>query len=188
MAVLAEAISVIVRRDSIAARCRGGWTSFVSDAPNATLCYDDAVARIGFMFPDEVENYIEQLESRGLRFLRAGRATDLAVVDQQRGLTTQCDWLEFARIRWGDEGRVSACWFFDGPRVAAGVHMKGLSLDLATPPGWDYQGSLSQQFTFIPSGEAKDRLRFLRREDGVEVYLDLNTGREVFIAGGGEGA
>jgi hypothetical protein len=40
MAVLVEAISVIVRRDTIARRYDGGWPGFVAAAVNSTLCAD----------------------------------------------------------------------------------------------------------------------------------------------------
>lgn len=45
MAVLVEAISVIVRRDAIRGKYPGGWQGFVAAVPNGTLCYDDDLAR-----------------------------------------------------------------------------------------------------------------------------------------------
>ena len=181
MAVLVEATSVIVRRDAIESKYRGAWRAFVADVPNATLCFDDEIARVGFMAPADVEAFVAQLESKGLRFLDGGRPVDLAVADQQRGFTTECDWLEFGKLRFGDKGKVSACWFFDEPRIMPGLHLRGLSMNLATPPGWQFEGSLSQTFRFIPTGEESDRLKFLRNEDGVDVFLDLSTGKEVFV-------
>ena len=38
MAVLVEALSVIVRRDAIESRFSGGWPKFLSSIPNSTLC------------------------------------------------------------------------------------------------------------------------------------------------------
>jgi len=35
MAVLVEAISVIVRREAIAAKLPGGWSHFVDEVPNS---------------------------------------------------------------------------------------------------------------------------------------------------------
>ena len=150
MAVLIEAISVIVRRDAISTKYQGGWPAFVSDAVNATLCSDDDIARVGFMNPADVETYIALLEGRGLRFLSDQRIVDIAVVDQQRGPTMACDWLEFAKLNFGDRGKVSACWLFEGPRIAAGGHLPAKQMDLATPAGWTYEGSLSEKFVFVP--------------------------------------
>ncbi len=182
MAVLVEAISVIIRRDSIVAKYPGGWDSFVDAVPNATLCHDADIARVGFMVPPDIETFISRLTQAGLVFLAHGKAQDLAVVDQQRGLTTDCDWLEFAKLPFGKAGgKVSACWFFNGPRVAAGIHFRGKAMDLATPPGWSFEESLSHRFGFVPTGQVNERLQFLRKDNGVDVYLDRETGKETFV-------
>lgn len=109
MSVLVEAISVIIRRDAINAKYPGDWAAFVQAAPNATLCYDNELARIGFMHPQDVGNFIDRLAQHGLTFLVDNKTQDLAVADQQRGLTTECDWLEFAKLPFGKSGgKVSA--------------------------------------------------------------------------------
>lgn len=122
----------------------------MSDIPNATLCSDDDIARVGFLSPTAVEEYIAILKSRGLQFLRDQKSVDIAVVDQERGPTMACDWLEFAQLSFGDRGKVSACWLCEGPRIAAGVHLPSRQMDLATPAGWTYEGSLSEKFVFVP--------------------------------------
>jgi hypothetical protein len=40
MAVLVEAISVIIKRTAIDEKWPGGWEAFVRDVPNRTLCFD----------------------------------------------------------------------------------------------------------------------------------------------------
>jgi hypothetical protein len=182
MAVLVEAISVIIRRRAIDQKYAGGWAGFALEAPNATLCNDDLIARVGFMVPQDVERFVDHLRREGLDFLVNGTAHDLAVVDQQTGLTTECQWLEFARVPFENSGNVvSACWFFDEPRIAPGMHFRGEPVDLATPPGWQFEGSLSDRFNFVPTGEEKERLQFLRTENEVDVFLDRKTGQEVFV-------
>jgi len=54
-------------------------------------------------------------------------------------------------------------------------------IQLATPKGWKFEGSLSQKFKFIPTDQVKDQLKFLRKEGDLDVYLDLNTGKEVSV-------
>jgi CheY-like chemotaxis protein len=149
MAVLVEGISVIIRRDAIESKYRGGWRAFIDDVPNSTLCVDDDIARIGFMGPPDVEAFVKHIERKGLQFLDGGKPVDLAIADQERGLTTECDWLEFGKLGFQDGGKVSACWFFDGPRIVAGVHLRGSSMNLATPTDWEFEGSLSQKFGFV---------------------------------------
>jgi hypothetical protein len=99
MAVLVEALSVVVRRDAIAVRYAGGWDAFADTA--------------------------------------------------------------------------AACWLADGP---------GPTASLATPEGWTFEGSLSQHFGFVPADHVDERLHLLRRDAGQDVYLDLRTGNEIFIA------
>ena len=81
MAVLVEAISVVVRRDAIDSRLSGGWRNFLDIVPNNTLCLDEDIARVAFMTPPDVEAFISHLESGGLTFLRDGQSVDIAVVE-----------------------------------------------------------------------------------------------------------
>ena len=181
MAVLVEGTSVIVRRDAIESKYDGGWDTFVDNVPNATLCADDEITRVGFMGPADVEAFVRHLERMGLQFVQGGKAIDLAIADQQEGLITECGWLEFAKIGYRDQGKISTCWFFDSPRIVPGIHLRGRSMDIATPAGWKFEDSLSQKFQFVPTGQENERLKFLRSEDSIDVFLDLNTGKEVFL-------
>ena len=170
MAVLVEAISVVVRRDAINARYPGGWDGFLGIVPNATLCCDDHLAQVGFMAPADVEAFIHQLERGGLVFERDGRAVDLAVVDQLQGPMFSAEWLEFAHVPApGPPGkRLAACWRFEGPRRGYGIHMPSLQMEIALPAGWRYEGSLSDSPGVRrergPGGHA--RVRAARRRPG----------------------
>jgi hypothetical protein len=60
MAVLVEAISVVVRHDAIDKRFLGGWQGFLDQVPNNTFCGDGFFARVGFMNPEvEAGNAIQ---------------------------------------------------------------------------------------------------------------------------------
>lgn len=189
MAVLCEGISVIVRRDSIDEYFAGGWEAFEALVPNATLCTDGELARVGFMEPGGVEHFVSDLVLRGLVFYGDEcHPEDIAVADQVRGLTRPCDWLEYGRFGVGEnpEDKVAMCWLYEGKRDLPGViRLKSLSMELHAPPGWRYQGSLSQQFGFVPDEDRKDRLKFLRSEEKLDVYLDRATGKEVFVGRSG---
>ena len=183
MAVLVEAISVIVRRDAIAARFSGGWRQFLAIVPNGTLCFDKDLARVGFMSPPDVEAFVRHLEKGGLTFARDGQAVDIAVVDQMRGPTMPAQWLEFSRLSLdGTENKVAACWLFEGPRIAAGIHIPANGVTLATPEGWTYDDSLSANFIkFAEIEEMEEKLKFLRHKNGMDVYLNRSTGEEVYV-------
>ena len=181
MAVLAEAISVVVRCDAILQRLPGGEEAFESMVTNDTYCSDGELVRVGFLGPGPVEAFVRELEAAGLRYLVDGKATDFVVVDQRHGPTTPCDWIEFARIPFGPDQRVAACWLFEGPRLPmAGIYLRGNSMQLHTPPGWSFEGSISDTGGFVSHEEMAERLVLLRVEDGRAVYLDTRTGREVY--------
>jgi hypothetical protein len=158
MAVLVEAISVVIRADRLLQAYGGYWDCFRSDVPNQTLCADDKIVRVGFMVPADVQKFVALLGKRGLVYLKDGAALDMVVVDQQRGPMVPCDWLEFGRVTIGGGGL-----------VAAG-RLKGDDCNvLITPNGWTFDNSLSKSFGFVPN-EAVARLDLLRKEDGIEVY------------------
>jgi tetratricopeptide (TPR) repeat protein len=53
--------------------------------------------------------------------------------------------------------------------------------NVAVPSGWTRETALGvEDRGFLPSSAIGDRLRFLRRENGVEVYLDLQTQKQVY--------
>lgn len=170
MAVLMEAISVVIRVETIQGKFPGGMSAFLAVVPNKTYCSDGELARVSFMVPQDVGAFVDRLESSGLRFLRAGSAADLAVVDQRSGPTTPCAWLEFGHVN------LSA----GGNRVAASRLKGSRSKQIATPPDWTYENSLSASHTFVANEDISARLEFLRTENGIDVYLDKTTGKEVY--------
>jgi len=172
MAVLVEAISVVIRAEVIVGRYPGGWEQFRNDCPNKTLCADGELIRVGFMAPDDTRQFVESLGRCGIEYLQNGHAADLVVADQQRGFAAPCDWAEFGRVDWeGDPRRqVAACRARDSK-----------SDRVVTPPGWNYDGSLSAKFRFVETGCIPEFMDFLRHEDGLDVYHDLKTGKEVYV-------
>lgn len=172
MAVLIEAISVVVRVASIHDAFAGGWSAFEELIPNATLCCDNEIARVGFMVPADAESFINKLESKGLRFIVDGESVHIVVMEQNRGPMAKCTWAEFGHIDLdgNPDHRIAACRLIDSGEP-----------QLFTPAGWEYESSLSQTYGFVPEGLSEKSLTFLRREGGVDVYLNAMTGKEVFI-------
>ena len=65
MPVLIEAITVVLRRDAIDAKLTGGWNALRELIPNKTFCTDGTLARVAFLDPDAVRQFVEQLEAGG---------------------------------------------------------------------------------------------------------------------------
>jgi len=155
----------------------------LSNVPNKTLCTDGTLVRVGFMSPPDVEAFMLQLEKDGLTFARDGKAIDMAVVDQNRGLTIPAKWLEFARLTLdGTDNKVAVCWLFEDTRRGFGIHMPSTEMPLATPEGWRYENSLSANFKFVSNEDMNKKMKFLRHKDGLDVYLDLSSaGEDVYV-------
>jgi len=171
MAVLIEGISVVIRADALLKKFSGGWDGFELIVPNQTLCTDNELVRVGFMTPQDVESFIRKLQRAGLEFMRSGEAIDIAVADQMRGVTSKCSWLGFGHVNMNG----------NGPRVAACRLVGSHAMEVVTPPDWNFEGSLSSSFGFVPSEHAEKGLKYLRHEDGVDVYLNPRTGKEVYV-------
>ena len=172
MPVLIEAISVVVRVDAVERKYPGGWPSFAASAPNQTLCADGELARIGFMNPSDVQAYVDALAQHGILYQVDGAARDVVVVDQIRGPVLTCPWIEFGHLNLeGDpKQRVAAC------RLSGSKSNK-----VATPDGWVFARSLTSSYGFVPSEHQDKSLNFVRRQDGLDVYLNELTGEEVFV-------
>jgi hypothetical protein len=169
MAVLVEAISVIVRLQAIASRYEGGWTSFIEDVPNRSLCSDNELVRVGFMIPDDCKAFVDGLNRKGIPF-ENGAGPDVVIAEQLHGITTASQWAEFGQVE------------LKRGQVVSAVRLRGSSSkQVFCPEGWTYEGSLSEQFGFVPSGHDDKSLKFLRHEEGSDVYLNLMTGKEVYI-------
>jgi hypothetical protein len=168
MPVLCEAISLIVRAESIK-RTFGNFENFKAIVPNNTLAADDEIVRIGFMAQDDVYIFVEQLEKKGLRYIVNCKARDMVVVDQLRGPSVSCDWIEFGHVT------------MDGGRVVAARLSGSNSRQLVTPDWWTFEKSFSRSHIVVPTDQKDKSLRYLREENGVEVYLNLLDGQEVYI-------
>jgi hypothetical protein len=160
MAVLCEAISVIVSVDVLTRRYPGGLAGYEADVPNATFCTDGVVTRVGFMAPIDTQEWAQQVQDAGV-VLRAPDDTfaEMAVVDALTGLTRPCHWLETGvvdEVRWA--------WLAG---AAPG--------ELAAPEGW----SASGQWGFIPDEDLPGVP--MVSVDGIDVLLDPQTGRPSYV-------
>jgi hypothetical protein len=164
VSVLAEALSIIVRRTTLQATYPGGVEAYQRACPNATFCADKNLTRIGFMVPADVERWLGHLQNAGLTFMLAGIAADIAVVDQFKGATTPCPWLEGGRSPKG----YSAVWL-------AGTEPG----ELAHPPGWT--PSQSASLKFVGNKEVADRVLHMKSVPGMDILLDFKSGKEVYV-------
>jgi len=165
---------LVIRIEAIESSYAGGLDAFDANLQNATACSDGELVRVGFMAPADVEAFARDLEAKGLTYLRNGAAQDLVVIDQQSGPLVPCDWIEAGRVSLDAAGerRITIAWLIGGDAADG----------FATPPGWDYATSLSRSYSFVRGQMPGPGLRFLRRDEGLDVYWDELAGKEVFLA------
>ena len=140
------------------------------------MCADNELVRVGFMSPVDAEAYIKTLSTYGLEFLVDGKARDLAVVDQLKGPLAPCDWIECGRIDLDNDPKqqVTAC------------RLRGSTQKVIVwPEEWTFEESLSASYGFVPIEATDKSLTFLRSEDGLDVYRNAMTGKEVFVGRSG---
>jgi tetratricopeptide (TPR) repeat protein len=166
MSVLVEGISVIIRNSIIDKNYKGGVSKYAQDCLNGTFCTDGQIARVGFMAPPDVGRFVMGLEKQGFVFTQHNKAIDIAVIDQVQGFTVSCEWLIFQRT----------------PEGVAFCAVKGMETNnIAVPNGWNFENSLSNKFTKVDNKDVDVRLQYLRTEGNVDVFLDKQTTKEVYM-------
>jgi hypothetical protein len=172
MAVLVEANSVIVRVAAIHEKLQGGMEAFRRLVPNKTFCSDNELARVGFMTPQDVRTFEERLQQHGLIYWENGRAVDFVFANQIEGLTAHSTWAEYGRVPLGGNSAhiVGACRLTGSQQI-----------QVFTPEGWQFEGSMSQNSRYLPEGETNGAPVYIGRQDRVDVYFDPKQGKQVYM-------
>jgi hypothetical protein len=163
MAVLLEGFGVVVRNATLGEKYPGGQAAYAADCPNATLCSDGVLTRVGFMHPDDVEKFVTRLA--GLGFVVRGRDgfAEVAVATPATGPGNRlCDWLE---VGPGPDG-VRIAWL-------AGTEPG----EMALPEG----RTAARPLGFVTTEEARRFLTHVRTEGGVDVFVDSRDGKEYYV-------
>jgi hypothetical protein len=167
MSVLVEALSLVVPRKVLDISYPGGTEAFLQrmmepDIPMRRGVSDEHLVSIAFYNPEDADKAVTILVDLGVVAVSDDAFYEFAFVDQQHGPTMPCSWLEFRRHRKG----FSYCW------------LPGTDpTELRVPDGWEPEQSSSlvrQDIRKIPGRAFK-----LSEEDGIETWLDLQTGRVI---------
>ena len=160
MSILVEAITVVFMNATADRHIQGGVDAVKTIAPNSTFRTDGLISAISFMDPESTGHFVDTLLNIGMEFVEDGVAQDIVVLDQHRGPTAQCDWIGFNQNADGN----SIAWLVG--------HLQG---DMAVYDNWIPNNDL-----MFRDGQVGETMKFLREEDGLDVYLDLETGQECF--------
>jgi hypothetical protein len=169
---LIEALSVVIRCEAIVKNFSGGVDGLMAALPNKTLCSDGELACVNFMVPADVQVYVEYLTGKGLIFKQSDKSIEIVVVDQQRGMTTLCEWADFGETDWNNnpDQPISVCC------------AKPTKLNkVVVPEGWNYENSLSANYKYFDGGQIPEDLKLVRSENGVDILIDEKTGQEFYV-------
>lgn len=168
MAVLIEAICLVVPRQVLDVSYPGGTDEFMADcAANESVRYaiaDAYLVAVSTFDPQALEPLIERLADLGLVGADdSGRAFEFVFVDMQTGPVIPCDWLSITHHRHGftfvEKVGQPACAF-------------------ETPEDWQLDQSWRLTRTDIRD-EGPDAVMPLGIDDGIETVLDLRSGQLV---------
>jgi len=104
MSVIVEAVSVVIKRNSIRTKFPGGWSLFQSILYSRySMCADSSLASVNFLAAKDAYTYTKFLGEIGFVYLQ-----DFAIADQTQGLKDSCDWCYITNFEI-DNNAVTGC-------------------------------------------------------------------------------
>jgi len=159
VAIVLDGWGVVARRTAVEAKLHGGLSGWFEVMPNRTACADRDLCFVAFMVPEDAAAFVLKLDSLGLQGERGGAYLDVALVGKNGPWEHAGPWLRVGRY-----AGVNAVWM-DGPDPEP----------LVVPVTWRPNSVLH-----LSDEEAAKRLKFLRRDGDIEVWLDTQTGEQLY--------
>ena len=173
MTILLEAMSVVVRCDSLERLGSDGLDHVFSSIPNQTYCSDGSLARVGFLVEQDALDFISFLESVGLVHLQGEESIDFTIVLQGQKDLSPCAWLE--RFELDYQGTLlDVAAFVD---ANGNVHLGETPGDFVGPDGWSLDNAIvcheSRDLTYLKSQplEGGGIVEHYLAQDGQIVYI-----------------
>jgi hypothetical protein len=160
MSILIESLTVVVRRVTLDATWPGGTDAYLAaalsgDSRALLACADDKLTAVSFARPESSDTLLDRLDDLGIVYVDDRRCVDIVCIDHAAGPLTRCDWIEWRRHPDG----FTYAW------------LAGTDAGAVVAP-------CTRRRDFKGRGEM-ERMIQLAREDGLEFWLDLDTGRQV---------
>lgn len=171
MAVFIQFINVVVPVSVLNEKYPDGLEGYIRDHGGGTFCCDGHLTRVGFMMPHGVEQFLIELENRGLTLMEGDDWKDVAIVAQPSPRATAgCSWVAVGRM-------------LEGPDFACLRDDVGDPGEIHTTAGGTKRWILNNNYTFAPFEHAEKEVRVLRTEDLIDTCFDTRTGATVQIRG-----
>ncbi|HEV7318822.1 MAG TPA: hypothetical protein VGO04_09465 [Ensifer sp.] len=170
MAVIIEAISVVLNGDALKSKYLGGVENFLKSLPNDSIRGDGDLVALTFTSPQAVQKYVTELESAGLIYKLEERSIDICVVDQRDGILVACSWAQFGHLFWNNDAQ---------KKVAVCVSDPNIAQRIVVPAGWSFEESLTAKSIYME--QIPENLKKIRENITEDVYVDKNTGQEFYL-------
>jgi hypothetical protein len=159
VAVVLEGWGIVARRAAVEAALPGGLSDWFVLAPNRVASADHSLCVVGFMVREDAAAFLLKLEEIGVATERQGVYRDAALMSVDGPWEHECTWLRVGRY-----AGVRAVW------------MDGVDPEpLVVPLVWSPNSIIN-----ISAEEAARRFKYLRTDGGLEVFLDTETGEEIY--------
>ena len=175
MAVVIEGTTVVIASAALDHRFPGGIAAFAQQPPNGTYHSDGTLAAVSFMVLADAKQFVGELVKHGLSDPWGGRSNDIAVVVENQGFLTPCDWLKVDLLPVTNDDRTTS-------RVTAAWAIDETPASISCPDGWQ-PGRMEQ----VSVEDLKRDYEFVQvREDesgaSVTSYRHRLTGQTLYIA------
>ena len=175
MAILLEAINVVIKREMVETKCKGGFLGLLEDISYFKLPFhmDRELFRIGFGDPDTLHRFLPALGKRGLNF-----TDDWCIVDMMSGPTRPCNWLGFGRQMFFKNGSnigvsfdsYSIGWLKSKTHSGI-VCNENFEYTIAAPKDWNFSNAISNIHN-TPGEETRKLLIGLGLPNGLVQFVD----------------
>ena len=167
MSILLECLAVVVPRRVLDVSYPGGADALIERAwsaehPARSALYDESLVVLSFWNPEDARAELDHLMSHDMVYVDNDECVEICVCDQELGPVMPCSWLAWERSDVG----YTHVWLADmdeGP-------------DLIVWDGWDPSDSRDLTRTDLREDPAR-MMRLSRDANGVETWLDLETGQ-----------
>lgn len=165
VAVLIEDHNLVVKVSTLERKYPGGLLAYRRHTLRFGFCCDGLITRVGSHAGSDIDALVAMLRDREFEIVDEFGYREVAVVDEGRGITTNCSWLRTGK-------RPS------GPAYAYLSDTDPNRL-IALPVGWSLEHG-SAEAAREPN-EVPRQLLFLRRDGSANVFLNKRTGELVRV-------
>lgn len=160
MAVIIDAIGVVIRNATIEKRLPGGMEQHIECLPATPFYTDGEICCVGLMDSQDVNQYLAMLVAQGFILSDESASSEVAVVDWNGQVPHPCDWLEICQVDLDEQGSVTV------------ASIRGTTQErLVAPPGWE-----PGRTRWLSRAELKMNYDYMGNEGRVEAYRHKATG------------